>query len=205
MTDVVRKSGYAVVAIIALGVALVLIFYAAFPYIYAESGSASYARAHRGEASLALLGAIALSVVAWLCVRRSFALRWWAAAVAIMVVTASVRSMMESRREPEGAQPVGGNWYAVSIDEPRETWKVHHRLFYKHGSKYESIEDLAAEYEFFPPDCVIYRPITFDFKYAMCGYRSPASSRDNPSMDDAALLERAAGRPPYEHDWQSRP
>jgi hypothetical protein len=204
MTAVVRKSGFAVVALVAIGIALVLILYAAFPYIYAESGSAAYARAHRGEAAVALIGAIALSVVAWLCVRRSFALRWWAAAVAIVVVTASVRSMMESRREPEGAQSLGGNWYAVSTDEPREAWKVRHHLYYKHGSKYESIEEFAAEYQLFSPDCVIYRPITSDIRYAMCGYRSPASSRDDPSMDDAALLEKAAGGPPYERDWQSK-
>ena len=205
MNEVVRKSGFAVLALVAIGIALVLFFFAAFPYIYAESGSAAYARAHRGEAALELLGALALSVVAWLCIRRSFALRWWAAAVAIMVVTASVRSMMENRREPEGVQPIGGNWYAVSTDEPREAWKVRHHLFYKHGSKYESIEDFAAEYQFFSPDCVIYRPITSDIRYAMCGYRSPASSRDDRSIDDRALLDRATQRPPYERDWQGRP
>jgi hypothetical protein len=200
-----RKIGFAVAAFVAIAGALALVLYAAFPYLYAESGSAGYAREHRGEALLALLGALVLSWTAWQCIRRSFALRWWGALVGVIVVTGWIRSTAEEQRPPEGASPVGGNWHVVSTDEPREFWKVRHHLYYKHASRYESIEDLAAEYVFVEPDCVIYRPITLEITYAMCGFRSPASNRGNTSMTESELLERASARPPYRRDWQRNP
>ena len=200
-----RRIAFAIAALGTAGGALLLVSYATFPYWFAESGSASYARAHRVEAFFALLGALALAWIAWQCMRRSFALRWWAAAVGVMVVLASVRSMMEDRRTPEGAEAAGGNWYVVTTEEPKEFWKVRYHLYYKQGARYESIEDLAAEYEFFEPDCVIYRPITLEIRYAMCGFRSPAANRDDLSMTDSELLERAAARPEFRRDWQSRP
>jgi hypothetical protein len=200
-----RKIGFALAALVAVGGVLALVLYAGFPYFYAESGSAGYARERRGEALLALLGALALSWVAWQCIRRSFALRWWGASVAVLFFTGWILSVMEDRRTPEGAEPVGGNWHVVSTDEPREYWKVRHHLYYKQGSRYESIEDLAEEYRFVAPDCVIYRAITLEISYAMCGFRSPASNREDLSMTESELIDRAAARPPYRRDWQSKP
>jgi hypothetical protein len=201
----IRKIVFALIALVAIGAGLLLLFYAGFPYFYAESGSARYAREHRGEAMLALLGAMAMAWVAWQSIRRSFALRWWGASVAVIVLAGFVLSAMENRRMPEGALPIGGNWHVVSTSEPDEFWKVRHHLYYKQGSRYESIEDLAAEYRFVPPDCVTYRPITLETRYAMCGFRSPASTGADSSMTDSELLERAAARPPYRRDWQSTP
>src|SRR5262249_27350783 len=58
--------------------ALALVLVAAFPYIYAESGSGRYAREHRAEAIGALVAAAVLLWVAWQCMRRSLPARTWA-------------------------------------------------------------------------------------------------------------------------------
>ena len=205
MPPVIRRIAFGVAALAAIAGAFALVFSATFPYWFAESGSARYAREHRVETLLGLLGALVLAWVAWQCIRRSFALRWWTTAAALILFISAGRSMVEDRTTPEGAEPAGGNWYVVTTEEPKEFWKVRYHLYYKQGSRYESIEDLAAEYEFFEPDCVIYRPITLEIRYAMCGFRSPAANRDDLSMTDSELLERAAARPEYRRDWQSRP
>lgn len=55
----------------ALAAALMLLLIAAFPYIYAESGSASYVYEHRWETVAEVLGAPLLLWLAWWCARRS--------------------------------------------------------------------------------------------------------------------------------------
>ena len=201
----IRRIAFALAALGAIAGALALVLDATFPYWFAESGSASYAREHRVEAVLALLGALALAWVAWQCIRRSFALRWWGTSVAVIVLMGLILSAIEDRKAPERAMPIGGNWHVVSTSEPQESWRVRHHLYYKQGSRYESIEDLAAEYRFVPPDCLTFRPLTVEVRYAMCGFRSPASTSEDASMTDAELLERAAARPAYRHDWRSIP
>jgi hypothetical protein len=205
MPPAIRKIAFAVAALGAVGGALALVLYATFPYWFAESGSARYAREHRVEALLGLLGALALAWVAWQCIRRSFALRWWGALLGVLVFTAWIVSTIEDRKTPEAARPAGGNWHVVTTEEPDEFWKVRYHLYYRQGSRYESIEDLAAEYRFVPPDCVIYRPLASETRVAMCGFRSPAWTFDDPSMTDSQLLEAAAERPDYRRDWQSKP
>ena len=201
----IRKIAFAIAALVAGGAAVLLISYATFPYRYAESGSARYAREHRLESILLLLGAFALGWVAWQCIRRSFGLRWWGVAAAAVILIAAVGAFMEDRTMPDGARPIGGNWHVVSRSVAGGFESVYHHLYYKHGLRYESIEDLAAEYRFVAPDCVIYRPTTFDTSYAMCGFRSPASNDADPSMTDSELIELATARPEYRRDWQSQP
>jgi hypothetical protein len=78
MTDVSsdwKRPGLAVVAVFAVIGALWLLFAAAFPYMYAESGSARYASEHRGEAIGEVVLAAGLVWVAWQCIRRSLSLR----------------------------------------------------------------------------------------------------------------------------------
>ncbi|HEX6163500.1 MAG TPA: hypothetical protein VFZ31_09050 [Vicinamibacterales bacterium] len=200
----IRKIAFAIAALVAGGAAVLLISYATFPYWYAEPGSARYAREHRLESFVLLLGALALAWGAWQCIRRSFGLRWWGIAAGALILFASAGAFMEDRTMPDGALPIGGNWHVVSRSAEGGFESVYHHLYYKQGLRYESIEDLAAEYRFVAPDCVIYRPTTFDTSYAMCGFRSPASNEPDPSMTDAELIALATARPKYRRDWRSQ-
>src|SRR4051812_23311562 len=103
-----------ILAFAALGAAigaLVLVLSAAFPYIYAESGSATYAREHRGEAIVQMLGAAMLLWIAWYCIRRSLSTRTWLVIAGLLVAAAIVQRVVEDRRVPDGVRPAGGNWY----------------------------------------------------------------------------------------------
>ena len=203
-TPVANKIVLAVGAATAVGGALWLVLFALFPYIYAESGSARYAREHRFEAFAALLGAAALLWVAWYCVRRSFSGPTWLAIVGALVFFGILSRIAEYRRYPTGAAPVGGGWYVVATHEPAEIDTVRYELFYKDGAHYQSIHEMISEYHFVPPDCLTFRGLKVSHrpKYAMCGNRSPAGSYDT-TVADETLLGKARGQKGYRRDWES--
>src|SRR5688572_4559094 len=119
--EIPKKTLLALVAAGAVIGALVLVFAAAFPYIYAESGSARYAREQRGEAIFQLLAAAALAWIAWRCIRASFSTRTWMKVVAILFVTTSFTSLTKYTKRPANARPIGGNWQVVTVPQPGES------------------------------------------------------------------------------------
>ncbi len=126
-----RKIALAAVAVVAVIAALWLLAYAAFPYFYGESGSASYARAHRGEAIVQILGAAVLLWIAWYCVRHSLSGRTWLSLAGLLVAAAIVQGIVEHRRVPDGVQPTGGSWYVAVVHQPNDIDTVYYRLYYK--------------------------------------------------------------------------
>ena len=68
----IKTVGLALIAMAAIATALLLLFWAAFPYIYAEPGAAAYARAQRREGAAEVFSAGVLFIVAWICIRRVF-------------------------------------------------------------------------------------------------------------------------------------
>lgn len=184
--------------------ALVLIFIAAFPYVYAESGSARYVRDHRGEAILQAIAAGALLVVAWRCIRYSLSGRTWMIIAGLLVAVALIRSVSDNTRTPDGVQPVGGGWHVVVVPQPGEIDTVLYHLYYKRGSRYQSIEDLAGEYRLVPPDCITYRGLKVVGRpmYAMCGYRAPVERYDT-TANESELLDSARVRPTFRTDWRT--
>jgi hypothetical protein len=204
MTD--RRSGatqlaLAFAAVLAVIGALALVFTAAFPYFYAESGSASYARAHRGEAIGELALAVGLVFVAWQCMRRSLSPRTWTIIGACVLGLIAFEILRDYWKTPEHARPIGDRWYVTKTSEPREIDTVYYSLYYKRGLRYQPVQDLAAEYRFVPPDCVIYRGLKVSGRplYAMCGYHSPFQSEDT-LLAGPELLARARARPAYGSD-----
>jgi hypothetical protein len=191
----------AVVALVAAGAvigALVLVFLAAFPYLYAESGSPRYAREHRGEAMLQLLAAAALACIAWRCIRGSFSTRTWMKVVAILVVTSSLSSLTKYTRRPANARPIGGNWHVVTKPQPGEIDTIFYSLYYKRGPRYQPVQDLVGEYRFVPPDCVTYRGLKVVGRpmHAMCGHRTPVETYDTTTAE-SELLSKARAQPPF--------
>ena len=199
-----KRIAFALAAAAAVGGALLLVFFAAFPYFYAESGSARYAREHRFEAAVAWMGAAVLLWVAWYCVQRSFSGRSWLVVVAALVFFGILSRTAQYRRFPTGASPVGGGWFVVAEHEPAEIDTVRYELFYKNAGHYQSIHELISEYHFVPPDCITFRGLRVSHrpKYAMCGYRSPAGSYDT-TIADETLLSQARGQKGYRRDWES--
>ena len=199
-----NKLALALCAAAAAVGALLLAFFAFFPYFYAESGSARYAREHRFEAFVSLVGAAVLLWIAWYFVQRSFSGRTWLAIVGALVFLGILSRIAEYRRFPTGAAPVGGCWYVVAAHEPAEIDTVRYELFYKTGAHYQSVHELISEYHFVPPDCLTFRGLRVSHrpKYAMCGYRSPAGSYDT-TVADETLLGKARGQKAYRRDWES--
>jgi len=200
----VKKMALAVGAAAAGVGALLLVFFAAFPYVYGESGSARYAREHRPEAIAEVLGAGVLLWIAWYCVRHSLSGRTWLAIAGALAFVATLRGIAENRRVPGGAYSVGGDWYVVARHEPREIDTVRYRLFYKRRGHYQLVDDFATEYQFVPPDCITFRGLKVSHrpKYAMCGYRSPAGTYDT-LVADETLLSKARGQNAFRADWES--
>lgn len=188
----------AAAAVLAVGGALALVLLAAFPYFYGESGSARYAAEHRVEAIGQVLLAVALLWVAWLCMRRSLSPQKWATIGIGGVAFFTISILADYWKTPGNARPIGDRWYAVTTRAPGEIDTIHYRVFYKRGLHYQPIEDLAAEYRFVPPDCLIYRGLKVSGRplYAMCGYRWPAVASDT-SIADSDLLALARTRPPF--------
>ena len=200
----VTKLVLAVAGAVAVVAALGFIFFAAFPYFYAESGSARYARDHRGEAALQLLAAGALLVVAWVCIRHSFSARIWMIIVGILAAVGVVRGLAGYTRTPEHIRPVGGKWYVVVTPQPREIDTVLYQVYYRRGPHYQIIEDLAGEYRFVSPDCLAYRGLKVVGRpmYAMCGYRAPVETYDT-TTSESELLAKARARPRFRTNWRS--
>ena len=203
-TSTVKKLALALGAAAAVGGALLLVFFAAFPYVYGESGSARYAREHRLEAVAELLGAAVLLWIAWYFLQRSFSGRTWLVIVGAIAFFGILRGIAEYRRVPGGAYPVGGGWYVVAAHERAEIDTVRYGLFYKNRGHYQPVDDLISEYHFVPPDCITFRGLKVSHrpKYAMCGYRSPAGSYDT-TVADETLLGKARGQNAFRRDWES--
>jgi hypothetical protein len=199
-----KKVALALVAVIAVAAALLLVLWAAFPYIYGESGAARYAYEHRGEAIVQLLGAAVLLGVAWYCIRHSLAGRTWLVIGGVVVAVVAADFLMSYVRVPAGAWPVGSNWYVTVTHQPREIDSVYYSLYYKRRGHYQSIASLVSEYSFVAPDCLMFRGLKVSRrpKYAMCGYRLPAGSYDT-TRTDAALLSKARTQPAYSDNWES--
>ena len=70
-TPIIARFALAVAAVMMAIAALWLVFAAALPYFYAESGSSRYARAHLGDEIAQIAGACLLFWIAWYCIRRS--------------------------------------------------------------------------------------------------------------------------------------
>jgi len=199
------KFFFAAVGLAAVAGALFLLLLASFPYVYAESGSARYAAEHRGEAILELIGAIALAWLAWTCLRRAMAWKFWIGIVAVLIVFAGARSINASRTIPPGAYAIGGGFYAHMEVRPREADTLMYSIYFKRLGRYQMIESQVSEYRFVPPDClsfyglrVVGRPA-----YAMCGYRIPLESYDT-TVAESELLARAKKQPGYRADWRYR-
>ena len=208
MTDLtwglaLRKTALAVAAAVAVCAAIVLLFFAAFPYVFAESGSQSYARAHRGEAFAQVVAAVALLWVAWWCARRSLSLRSWAVLVVLLIVAGAFASHRAARAVPAGLQPIGGGWHVTTEHRPAEIDTVMYSLYHERNGRYESIESQVSEYRFVPPDCVLFRGLIVVGRpmYAMCGYRIPVETFDT-ATTEADLLAEARNRPGYRSDWR---
>jgi hypothetical protein len=184
-------------------VALYLAFLAAFPYVFAESGSARYAREHRGEAVLQLLAAAVLLWVVFECLRRAYSLRTLAIIALALVAFSAMRSFAAGSKRPPNLQPVGGAWHAIRVPRPDEADTVYFNLYYERRGRFERIEDLVAEYRFVPPDCLLYRglKVVGHPAYAMCGYRSPVEPYDT-LTEESELLSRARTRPTFRRDWR---
>ena len=199
-----KKIVLALVAVAAMLGALLLLFYAAFPYLYAESGSARYAREHVFETFAALLGAVVLLGVAWYCIRHSLPGRVWLAIAGLVAVAAILQSAARYRRKPDGSRPIGGNWYVTVTHTPNEIDTVYYGLYYKNGAHYQEIHDLVSGYRFVAPDCLVFRGLIVVGHpvYAMCGFRSPAGSHDTTATEEA-LLARARAQPKYQDGWES--
>jgi hypothetical protein len=201
MSDSENNPTRAVLALVAAGAvigALVLILFAAFPYIYAESGSARYAREHRGEAVLQVLAAASLCWVAWRCIRGSFSTRAWMQVVAILVAISSFSSLTKYTKRPANARPIGSNWQVVAVPNPGEADTIYYRLYYKRGPRYQPVQSLVGEYRFVPPDCVTYRGLKAVGRpmHAMCGHRVPVETWDTTTAE-SELLRRARTQPPF--------
>ena len=193
-----RQFLLALVAAIAVLAALWLLVAAAFPYFYGESGSGGYAREHRLEAIGQVLLAAGLLWVAWQCIRRSFSTAIWAA-IGVTALALLVASFLSSYwAVPEHARPIGDRWYVTKTSQPGEIDTVYYGVYYKKGLHYRHVEDLASEYRFVPPDCVIYRGLRVSSRplRAACGHRAPFESPDT-LTGDAALLARARTQPSY--------
>ena len=192
-------------ALAAIG-ALWLVGVAAFPYFYGESGSARYAREHRVEAFAEVVGAAILLWVSWRCVRASFSMRAWMIIGGFLIAVGVFRSVAAYRRAPAHARLAGGNWYVVTTPQPGGIDTVYYSVYYKHAGHYQSIEDLAAEFHFVAPDCLVYRGLKVSGRpmYAMCGYRSPVAAADT-SIDESELLRQARLRPPFREGWALPP
>lgn len=199
-----KKSALVVVALIAVSAALWLLFAATFPYFFAESGSSSYARSHRGEAIVEVLGAALLLWIASYCIRHSLPGRIWLVIAALLVAAMIVQSVIAYRQAPVGAQPAGARWYVAAVHQPGETDTVYYRLYYKNGGHYQLIDDLVGGYHFVAPDCLTFRGLAAVGRpmYAMCGYRSPAGTYDT-STAESRLLAKARTQPAFREDWES--
>ena len=189
---------------LALGAgAWILLFIALFPHIYAESGSASYARAHRGEALLQTIAAAVLLWLAWQCLRRAVPLRIGMAIVLGLLVVNTLRSLSEYRSPPARAEPIGGRWYVVphtlSDDGTR-----YYDLYMKRMGGYAIIGDFIGEYRLVPPDCIVFRGLSVASRTvgAMCGDRMPVETSET-LTSEAELLERAKTRPKFRRDWRT--
>jgi hypothetical protein len=124
--------------------------------------------------------------------------------VGVLAAFALVRCGTDFTRTPEHIQAVGGNWHVVVVHEPQEIDTVRYRLFYQRGWHYQSVESLAAEYHFLPPDCLTFRGLKVVGRpvYAMCGYRAPVQSYDT-TISETELLAKARRRPRFRTDWES--
>jgi hypothetical protein len=200
----VKRVAIALAAAGSAAGALLLLLWAAFPYIYAESGSARYAAEHRGEAVLQVLGAAALVWVAWWCIRHSLTGRSWLVIAGVLVVGIAAKSFASYRKTPDGLRPAGGNWYVVATHDPTYFDTVYYSLYYKNGMHYREVDDLVSAYRFVPPDCFTFRGLTVSHRprYVMCGFHSPAGSYDT-TVAESTLMAKARTQPAYQDGWES--
>ena len=200
-----RKVVFAIAGVVAVIAALGLLFFASFPYWFAESGSARYARTHRGEAIVQTLSAVALLWIAWQCFKRSVGWRGVLAGIGVLVVMGFVASLRNSYEVPANIRPIAGDFHAVTTYTPGEIDTVMYDLYYKRGARYERIESMAGEYRFVEPDCLWYRGLKVVDRpiYAMCGYRIPIESHDT-LVAESEILGRARAQPAYRDDWRYR-
>lgn len=199
-----KKLALALVAVIAVVAALGLLFWAAFPYFYAESGSSRYASEHRAEAIGEVTAAGVLLFIAWQCMRRSLSGRTWGIIGALALAAACLPGVSAYFKTPENARPIGDNWYVTATKAPSEADTGYYRLFYKRRAHFQPIEDLVGDYRFVPPDCVMYHglKVVRGPLYVMCGYRAPIESDDS-TVTESQLLAKARSRPPYRYDWRT--
>ena len=191
-----KKIGIALAGIAAAAGALLLIFLAAFPYIYAESGSARYAREHAGSAMLEYAGAAILLWVSWQCIRRSLSVRSWLTIAGVLVAAAVLPPVVGAMQLPRNALFVGDRFYVVADRSPGEIDTISYRLFYRRGPFFRRIDDLVGEFRFVAPECVIYRGLKVVGRptRAMCGYRLPYETRDS-TIEASEVLSRARSQP----------
>jgi hypothetical protein len=198
-----KRFASGVVGLAALAGAVVLLLVATFPYWYAESGSATYAREHQGQAILMTIGAAALLWVAWQFLRRAMGWKPWLGVVTVVVVIAAAKAYESSTTIPPGIRPVGGPYYVSSQQGPVEADNPIYSIYYKNGRRYWSIESQVADFRFVGPDCIYYHELHV-VGYpaaAMCGFRIPATTRDT-SVTDAQLLSQAKTQSRYRADWR---
>lgn len=196
---------FGVAGLAALGGAVVLLLFATFPYWYAESGSAAYAREHQGQAILMTIGATALLWVAWQFLRRTMGWKPWLAVVTVVVVIAVAKSYDSSIKVPPGIRPVGGPFYVSSQRGPVEADDPMYTIYYKNGRRYWSIESQVVDFKFVAPDCMYYHELHV-LGYpaaAMCGFRIPVTTSDT-SVTDTQILASAKRQERYRADWRYR-
>jgi hypothetical protein len=197
-----RKIAFAIVGVGTVIGALVLILLAAFPYLYAESGSARYAREHRIEAIGEVIAAAVLLWIAWQFIRRSVSARSWTIVVGVLVAVAVFRTAANYVRVPRGIRAIGGNWRVVAFPQPGEIDTIFFDLYYKRGAHYQRIAGQVGEYAFVSPDCVTYRGLKVVGRpmHAMCGYRMPVETYDTTTAE-SELLSSARSSPSYRGGW----
>jgi hypothetical protein len=191
-----KKIAFALAAVATAAGGLVLVFLAAFPYIYAESGSARYAREHSGEAMLEVAGAAILFWVSWQCIRRSLSVRSWLTIAGVLIAAVVVPPLAHSMQLPRNALFVGDRFYVVADRSPGEIDTISYQLYYRHGPFFDRIDDLVGEFRFVSPDCVIYRGLKVVGRptRAMCGYRLPFETMDS-TIEAPELVSKARARP----------
>ena len=182
----------ALVAAGAVVSALGLILAAAFPYIYAESGSARYAREHRGEAILQMIAAVVLLLIAWRCISSSLSNRTWLRISGILCAVFSLVSLTSYTRRPSGIRAIGGGFHVTVSQHPGEPDTVLYRLYHRSGPRYQPVQDLVSAYRYVAPDCVLFRGLRVMGRpmSAVCGHRVPVESYDT-TIAESALLAKA--------------
>ena len=203
--DAGKRLTSAVVGLAALFGALMAIVFGFFPYFYAESGSARYAREHRGEQFIGAIVAAALLWIAWKFLRQVMGWKGWLVVVGVLVAIGAAKSYTANGVVPPNVQPIGGGFYADTRVGPVEDDSILHTVYFRNGRRYWNIEGQAADYHFVPPDCLYFHGLhaTGYPAMAMCGYRTPVETRDT-NVTELELLAQARKQSRYRADWRYR-